>query len=194
MVWKLEGLTCSSSLRLFNWCNYTAIHDGFRTGCECWLLTALDVLDVLVWCPLDVSFFLVATFLSCECIASKSSSKCIRWNLKANRAPANHGFIIFHHLPCFIALQTCFFPRRYRSPRDIAAGLHQADASAASPVEETLAQRHGGAWVADNDGWVSYVVYWHMLIDRARSDMGFLKCGYPNSWMAWPIMTIMENW
>lgn len=57
--------------------------DSWRTRC-----TSIGVL-------LTSLFFLVGTFLSCECIASKSSSKCIRWNLKANHMVSSY-FIICH--------------------------------------------------------------------------------------------------
>ena len=121
--WTTEVVAHSQSFRWFgNWrdwhvrlvCGYSidvialqsmtdserdASVDSWRTRC-----TSIGVL-------LTSLFFLVATFLSCECIASKSSSKCIRWNLKAN-----HGFITVSSSVMFHRSADLFFPRRYRSP------------------------------------------------------------------------------
>jgi len=115
--WTTEVVAHSQSFRWFgNWrdwhvrlvCGYSidvialqsmtdserdASVDSWRTRC-----TSIGVL-------LTSLFFLVATFLSCECIASKSSSKCIRWNLKAN-----HGFITVSSSVMFHRSADLFFP------------------------------------------------------------------------------------
>ena len=143
--------------------------DSWRTRCA-WRIR----------CPLEASFLGCIVFYRVNVLLLKHHQDVFGGTSKQSVVSSYSSYFILFHSSAdllFFVGDTDITPRY--------CSLHQADASAASPVEETLVQRHGGASVVDNAGAVSCVV-----IDRCWSGRyGFPEMGgTPITIAGWPIL------